>query len=1078
MDLGRTNLVQHNIVLSDPAPFKERYRRIPPQLYDEVREHLQEMLRLGAIRRSCSPWASAIVLVRKKNGKLRFCIDLRKLNQRTQKDAYSLPRIEQVLEHLDGSCIFSTLDLTSGYWQVEMVEACKPYTAFTVGPLGFYECETMPFGATNAPATFQRLMEDCLGDLNLNWCIVYLDDVIVFADSPEEHLKRLAAVFTKLRAAGLKLKPSKCTFFQKEIGYLGHVISEKGVSTDPVKIEAVVNWPVPTTVCDVRSFLGFVGYYRRFIKGFSSIARPLHDLTKGLESQSKKVSKRTKVAWGEKEQDAFDKLKQACVSSPILAYPDYKQPFILHTDSSTYGLGAVLYQKQQGHKRVIAYASRSLSKSEVNYAPHKLEFLALKWAVTEKFKEYLYGGNVFEAYTDNNPLTYILSTAKLDACGQRWVAELANFKFNLHYKPGPTNVDADALSRIKWPEVLTELEEREFDTLQSDGVQAACIGALVSSGFIDTLCSSTQVIPLQSYVPTQAGMSKGDWIQLQSTDPDLKVLIEGLQNKTLRKRHIQLEDSKSLKHYLRIKKQLKLRDGVLYRRTLSDNSKSRMLNYQLVLPKGMIDTAMKGCHDEVGHQGRDRTVSLVRERFYWDTLYKDVSEYVAKCSRCVKRKSTPDKAPMQPIHMSQPLELVHMDFLSLEPSKGNIENILIITDHYTRYAQAYPCSNQTAATTAKLLWENFIRHYGWPQKFISDQGRQFESELIEDLCKVARVEKVRTSPYHPQTNGMCERFNSTLLNMLGTLSPEEKKDWKSHALTMCHAYNSTVHSSTNFSLYFLMFGRHPRIAIDFQMGLSREGVGHISKSRYIQKLHQRLKYAFQKADIIARREAERQKKLYDRKCKGVQLQPHDLVLVKKVAFTGKHKIQDRWEEGEYEVLAQPDPAIPVYKVKPVDGGKERTLHRNLLLALGIQVLPECDDSSSESESEDDPIMQEKPDTGKLCNEAPNELIHMEKLLDTSDAEASSPPSIQGDDSCRDISASDLTPHENSLNEARVEDTGDVSSDISDLPPDAGFPSTDEGKEEDSLEANIASRAEESLIKTQELLDFIDGNITD
>ena len=212
IDLGRAANVKHHIILTDPIPFKERYRRIPPQLCGEVRNHLQEMLELGAIRSSCSPWASAIVLVRKKNGKLRFCIDLRNLNSKTLKDSYTLPRIDQTLESLADSMVFSTLDLTSGYWQVEMAEECKPYTAFTCGPLGFFECETMPLGATNAFATFQRLMEDCPGDLNMNWCIVYLDDVIVFSKTPEEHLERLDAVFQKLSAAGLKLKPSKCTF--------------------------------------------------------------------------------------------------------------------------------------------------------------------------------------------------------------------------------------------------------------------------------------------------------------------------------------------------------------------------------------------------------------------------------------------------------------------------------------------------------------------------------------------------------------------------------------------------------------------------------------------------------------------------------------------------------------------------------------------------------------------------------------------------------------------------------------------------------------------------------------------------
>ena len=230
LDMGRTNLVKHHIKLTDPIPFKEAYRRIPPQMYEEVKAHIQEMLDLGP---SNSPRASAIVLVRKKDGRLRFCIDLRRLNNRTAKDAYSLPKIESILDSLLGAKIFSTLDLKGGYWQVEMAEECKACTTFTCGPLGFYECDTMPFGATNAQATFQRLMHDCLGDLNMRWCIMYLDDIIIFSDTKQEHLKRLEAVFQKLAAAGLKLKPSKCFFFRGEIEYLEHVVSGKGISTNP-----------------------------------------------------------------------------------------------------------------------------------------------------------------------------------------------------------------------------------------------------------------------------------------------------------------------------------------------------------------------------------------------------------------------------------------------------------------------------------------------------------------------------------------------------------------------------------------------------------------------------------------------------------------------------------------------------------------------------------------------------------------------------------------------------------------------------------------------------------------------------
>ena len=288
-DMGHTSIVKHKIRLDNYTPFKERYHRIPPNLYEEVKNHLKEMIEVGAICKSNSPWASAVVLVRKKDGSLRFCIDLCKLNARTIKDAYHLPHIDETLDCLGGTTIFSSLDLKSGYWQVEMEEESKPLTAFTVGPLGFYECERMPFGLTNAPATFQCLMENCLGELHLSWCIIYLDDIIVFSDDPKEHLTRLRGVFAKLAKAGLRLKPSKCKFFKTKITYLGHIVSSKGIEMDPKKVEAVKNWTIPRTVMGVQSFLGFTNDYRRFIRGYAHVAKPLNILVSGENASHKKA---------------------------------------------------------------------------------------------------------------------------------------------------------------------------------------------------------------------------------------------------------------------------------------------------------------------------------------------------------------------------------------------------------------------------------------------------------------------------------------------------------------------------------------------------------------------------------------------------------------------------------------------------------------------------------------------------------------------------------------------------------------------------------------------------------------------
>ena len=333
-----------------------------------------------------------------------------------------------------------------------MDEESKPLTAFTVGPLGFFECKRMPFGLINASATFQRLMETCLGDLNLHWCIIYLDDIVIFSKDQASHLERLKAVFQKLEEAGLKLKPSKCELFWRLLAYLGHVISAKGVATDKGKIEAIKNWPTPTNITEVQSFLGFMGYYCRFIPKFAQVACLLHKLTLGKNVGKKKAA----IKSDSRCQQAFDDLKTLCTTAPILVYADFTKPFKLHTDACSTCLGAVLYQIQEDDTEVvIAYASRSLNKAESHYPAHKLEFLALKCTVVKKFHEYLYG-STFDVYTDNSLLTYVLTKAKLDAASHHWVASLANYNFRLNYRAGKTNIDADALSRVSWPECMSD----------------------------------------------------------------------------------------------------------------------------------------------------------------------------------------------------------------------------------------------------------------------------------------------------------------------------------------------------------------------------------------------------------------------------------------------------------------------------------------------------------------------------------------------------------------------------------------------------------------------------------------------
>jgi len=393
------------------------------------------MLRKGVIEPSDGPWASPIVLVSKKDGSTRFCIDFRRLNDVTKKDAYPLPRIEENLDTLQGAQYYSTLDLISGFWQVEVDPEDRDKTAFAVGGGGLYRYLTMPFGLCNAPATFQRLMEQVLGGLQWEIAVLYIDDIIVFSDTLESHLERLGKVLDRLRRAGLKLKPEKCELLRKRVAFLGHFVSAEGVEVDRSKISKVQDWPSPRNLTELRSFVGLCAYYRRYVPNFSAVCKPLFELTQ----------KGVKYHWGRRQEEAMRTMKDLLTSAPILGYPMPEGRFILDTDASNIGLGAVLHQEQGTQERVIAYASKTLSKAERNYCVTRRELLAIITFV-KQFHHYLYGSR-FLVRTDHAALYWLLR--KKDPEGQmaRWITFLQQYDMEIQHRPGARHQDADALSR-------------------------------------------------------------------------------------------------------------------------------------------------------------------------------------------------------------------------------------------------------------------------------------------------------------------------------------------------------------------------------------------------------------------------------------------------------------------------------------------------------------------------------------------------------------------------------------------------------------------------------------------------------
>ena len=437
--MGRTTMATHEIPLKpNTRPIRQPPRRLGPLKDAEVERQVEGLRERGLIEPTDGAWSSPVVLVKKKDGAWRFCVDYRRLNDVTCQDAFPLPRIDDSLDALAGNALFSTLDLVSGYWQVPLSPDAQEKSAF-VTRSGLWKWKVLPFGLTSAPATFQRLMENVFRGLHWRTLLLYLDDVIVMSPDFNTHLTRLEEVLQRLRAAGLKLKPAKCELFQTEVKYLGHIVSQEGIATDPEKICAVRAWRRPENQTHVQSFLGLTGYYRQFIADYAELAKPLTKLT----------GKNALWEWSQPQEEAFGRLKEALSSAPVLSFPTPGLPYILDTDASDHSLGAVLSQKGADREHVIAYYSKTLAPAEKNYCTTRKELLAVVRAI-KHFRPYLYGSK-FKVRTDHASLTWLCAKRETEGQVARWLEQLSEYSFDIQHRPGRKHQNADALSRTPCP---------------------------------------------------------------------------------------------------------------------------------------------------------------------------------------------------------------------------------------------------------------------------------------------------------------------------------------------------------------------------------------------------------------------------------------------------------------------------------------------------------------------------------------------------------------------------------------------------------------------------------------------------
>ena len=738
----------------------------------------------------------------------------------------------------------------------------------------------MPFGLCNAPATFQRLMDMLLAGLLWEACLVYIDDVIIMGKDFPSHLSNIAAVFTRLRDAGLKVKPSKCEFFKREVHFLGHVVSNYGISTDTSKTDKIAHWPVPTNQQQLQQFLGLANYYRRFVRDFAAISRPLHRLTE----------KNSVFRWTSECDRAFNHLKQLLTSAPVLSYPDFSKPFLLDTDASNEGIGAVLSQIHEGTEHVVAYASKSLTKAERNYSVTRKELLAIV-TFTNHFRQYLLGRE-FLLRTDHHSLTWLTNFKDPDGQLARWLEKLAEYNFQIAHRPGRKHSNADSLSRYPDKDVV------------------------VNS------ISSNPAFTLFAHTPSELRT-------LQLQDSVISHVLQAKEDQTLPSQDVTSGYCLRTRRLFQMWDQLVVSQGILFR--VFYNSDNKTATKQLIVPLVLQNQVLEHIHAGAagGHLGQHKTLQKLKDRFYWPGHYNDVMMWCSTCPSCATRK-TPipkAKAPLSPIPVGSPLQLVAIDLLGpLPKSKNGNSYILVAADYFTKWCEAYPLPNMEAVTVAEVLTNEMFFRFSPPEALHSDQGRQFDSCLIKEICRILHIRKSRTSPYHPQGDGLVERFNRTLLSMLATSAKDNPLNWEQYIRPVCFAYNTSTHASTGFTPFFLMYGREARLPADLDFGITSPSQDDVSHVRYSRQMQMVLNYAYQKARETLGSVQKRQKLLYDRSVHGKPYKQGDLVWLHSTVVPPQshRKLHHPWS-GPYRIILKLSDLN--YKIAPLDNpSKESIVH--------------------------------------------------------------------------------------------------------------------------------------------------------
>lgn len=863
-----TNNIFHRIpVKSYHPPIQSYPYRKSIKETDIINQQVQEMLNNKVIRPSASPWSSPVVIIRKKDGSPRFCVDYRKLNLITERDLYPLPRIDDLVDRLAGSQYFSTLDLKAGYWQVPIAEQDKSKSAFVTTD-GLFEFNVLPFGLSNAPATFQRIINSVLGSLRWDICLVYLDDIIIHSRSFDKHVQDLDLVLNALAKANVKLNMGKCTLARKQIDYLGFRITRDGIKPTTTNVRKTLDFPIPTSAKAAYSFIQMAQFYRRFIKDFASIATPLNVFK----------NKAAKFVWTDACQRSFDTLKQKLSQYPLLAFHDDQSTLKLkiNTDACNTGIGGVLHKTTaDGHTQPVQYLSRSLSKREQKYSVIEKECLAMVWCIT-KLRPYLYGRK-FTLITDHHPLCWLNKQSSKNGRLDRWSLQLQEYSFDIKYTPGSSNCVADCLSRYP-NDSPDDIVEQQLDLLHGqDNNQLAAMTPMFDSSEIR---------------------------DEQQRDKSIKLLSDKLLAGT------------RLHSFVR-------NNDILHRLIYRPGGITLQVPY---VPASMVPQLLHAYHDSptAGHLGINKTWHKIRDRYYWPRMYKEVKQHVLSCSKCnqfkiSRRKSTGTLQPIEP--PTGTLDLMGLDFMGpLPPSSNGSKYILVCTDYLSRFAITQATSNCTAETAARFLIDKVILQYGVPKQLLTDRGSHFMANVFRAIASRCGITHITTTTYHPQCNGLTERFNATLVGSISAYVNQQQTDWDEYLSYVTFAYNTAQQSTTQIAPFKLMYGRDPTLPFDTPTP--------ITKMSLVNDYYSQLCRFMEQAKSMARTNIKQQQNIYKRTYDtGRQdlspLKPGRLVFIKQMMAKNLRKFSPKYY-GPFSILQQLSRLN--YEVQHVHDGHKEKVH--------------------------------------------------------------------------------------------------------------------------------------------------------